>query len=244
MKKNIFIVFIIIYLTTKAQEQNVNLLSVQNDIQNYFAAGTQKTIAVSALTIFSTKENTVGSRYFFNKWVTGKLINTKNGAVNCNGYFFDYDKIAHKIVATLDKNIVIELEDSSIQVLELFPDSLNQPIVFEKVPLIGNHFLIRIAKPGNKYTLYKSVNTKFKKADYQTNGLIATGKNYDEFVDKAEYFVVMPGKNTFEKVSLSYKSIKKVFKEDKESCERFTSLHGNDNLNEAYLIKLVNYLNS
>ena len=198
----------------------------------------------SSISVFSNKEGTLGSRYYFNRWVKGKVVNNNNELVNSDGYYFNYDKMAKKFLATTDKTTVIDLDDTALLAIELLEEDADNSTFFEKVSSINEgSFFIRLANTGGKYALYKSIDTRFRIADYKTNGLIESGKNYDEFVDNTEYYVLISDQPGFKKVRLNYKNIKEVFKSDLEKFRHFTSEHDNDDLNELYLTKLVLFMN-
>src|ERR1700761_8465320 len=53
----------------------------------------------------------------------------------------------------------------------------------------------------------RAVNTKFLKADFQTNGITSSGNNYDSYVDDATYYAVKSGGQP-QKFTLKRKAIK------------------------------------
>jgi len=92
---------------------------------------------------------------------------------------------------------------------------------FAKVPLISQqNFQLVLVKPGKKYALYKTINTKFVKANYVSDGLTERGNNYDEYVDEEVYFVVR-NDNTLRTVQLKKKIIKTIFFEEADAVNKF-----------------------
>ena len=92
-------------------------------------------------------------------------------------------------------------------------------------------------------SLYKSIKTKFEKADYTTNGMVETGKNYDEYVDEATYYVLPAGEKQVVTVELKKKSIKGAFPNEQEKVNSYLSDHRNDFINESFLIGFINNIN-
>jgi hypothetical protein len=197
----------------------------------------------SAIPVFSRKEDTKGSRYMFDKWVKGSVLTAQNVLFNNDKYVFNYDKVAKNLIAiqAQDKNVMIELDKQNIKSFSLMED--NVTIDFEKVPLISSqNFQIVLVKAGGKYALYKSITTKFTKANYVSNGLVEHGNNYDEFIDQETYFVILPN-NVLRTVDLKKKSIKNTFFEEGDKVEKYISKHWDDSINEIFLTDLVYYLN-
>ena len=192
--------------------------------------------------VFHQNEETKGSRYFFKEWVKGTVIDNKGAVVSDEYCLFNYDKMAHALLVTKDKKSMIQVNSSDIQSFIL--DDQNGKYSFEKKPLINEKdFLVQLVKPGGKYSLYKSIKTKFEKANYSTNGMVETGKNYDEYIDEATYYVVPADEKKVMAVELKKKSIKGAFPNEQGKVNSYLSAHRDDFINEAFLIALVNDLN-
>ena len=91
--------------------------------------------------------------------------------------------------------------------------------------------------------MYKSLKTQFTKADYTSNGLIQSGKKYDEYVDNFEYYLTFNTSNTFVKVELKEKAIKKVLVNNEQKVGTFFEMHRSNKLTESMLAELILYLN-
>ena len=204
--------------------------------------GTGPTQHNGLMPVFHQNEETKGSRYYFKEWVKGTVIDS-NGAVVSDEYcLFNYDKMAHALLVTKDKKSMIQVNSSDIQSFSL--NDQDGEYNFEKKAVInGKDFFVQLVKPGGKYSLYKSIKTKFEKADYTTNGMVETGKNYDEYVDEATYYVLPAGEKQVVTVELKKKSIKGAFPNEQEKVNSYISGHKNDFINEAFLTGLVNSLN-
>ena len=225
-------------------DETIKQQSFSNAFQDFSKTETGNLYRGSSLPVFIIKENTVGSRYLFDSWVKGKLIDTTGKEINTNDYVFNYDKMTGKLIATQDKKIVIEINDAVIKSYSL-TDLSGKETKFEKSGLINNDkFLVSLAgEKNNKYSLYKLINTKFVKANFVTNGLIESGKKYDEYADTFEYYIVYNSSGIHKKVELKEKLIKKTITEDGEKVKTFFIKHTGDKLNESLLAELILFLN-
>jgi len=231
------------FSTSNSVIEHAGLKSSAENVHYNVTLPTSNLYMGSAIPVFAHKEDTKGSRYLYDKWVKGSVLTVQNVLFNNDKYVFNYDKVAKNLMAILaqDKNVMIELDKQNIKSFSLMED--NATIDFEKVPLISaQNFQIVLVKAGGKYALYKSITTKFTKANYVSNGLTERGNNYDEYVDEAIYFVVAPN-NILRRVELKKKSIKAVFFEDAAKVDKYFSGHRYDDINEIFLMDLVYYLN-
>jgi len=208
------------FSTSNSVIEHAGLKSSAENVHYNVTLPTSNLYMGSAIPVFAHKEDTKGSRYLYDKWVKGSVLTVQNVLFNNDKYVFNYDKVAKNLMAILaqDKNVMIELDKQNIKSFSLMED--NATIDFEKVPLISaQNFQIVLVKAGGKYALYKSITTKFTKANYVSNGLTERGNNYDEYVDEAIYFVVAPN-NILRRVELKKKSIKAVFFEDAAKVDK------------------------
>ena len=156
---------------------------------------------------------------------------------------FNYDKINRKLLATQDNKTVLEINDEDLQSFTLVYDEIT--VFFERVPLINKtDFFVPLVENEKGYSLYKKLQTRFQKANFTTNGLIQSGKNYDEYVDESEYYIVLPGNKEVRKVGLTRKSLKEIFKQDMTRLRRYYTEHSGEAFDENYVAGLVNFLNS
>jgi hypothetical protein len=208
-------------------------------------AGNGPTNAISTFINFHTKEDTKGSRYLFGDWVKGSVVNAHDVTVANAKLLFNYDKITHDLYLTADKKTVIEIDKDQVKSFKLEDGS--QEYQFVRIPSIDPVAFCRLlAGPddSSKFNLYKLTKTRFKKADYHTDGLVETGNNYDEYVDENEYYVGMPGGKEFKKVEFKKKAIKETFPAQQAKVNEYFSAHRDDNINENFLTGLIGFLNS
>ena len=138
---------------------------------------------------------------------------------------------------------MIQVENSDIRSFTL--NDQGSEYKFEKNPLIDDKlFFIQLVKPGDgKYSLYKSVKTTFVKSDYRSDGLTESGKNYDEYVDENNYYIVSASWDKYKTVALKKKSIREALQDEMDKVNSYFSQHKDNFINESFLVGLVNSLN-
>ena len=143
-------------------------------------------------------------------------------------------------MVTIDKQQVIEVYKDSIQSFRF--KEKGELFAFEKFPSIVRYRFVRVLiKNTDKYSLYTSMHTKFVGSDFQTDGLTQTGNPYDEYVDSHKYYIVYNGEAR--PVELKFSSIKKALKENSSKAKDYYASHLMDEIDEAYLSAIVEYVN-
>ena len=245
MKKYLFVFLLFLIRMSDGFGQTAiqSQQTVQNDFQNYSRTEGARNYTGSYLSVFTNKESTVGNRYLFDKWVKGSVVNLQDIIISNDDFLFNYDKMGKTLLATQDKQKIIEIDPDAIKSFTLTDST--EVIVFEKVPVISDRdFFIALVKSENRYSLYKSVKTKFEKANFSTNGIFESGKKYDEFIDEPEYYIVLPGQKESRKIGLKRKSIKAALgNEEKKVKEYFSNMSEAGTLDESVLIGLITFLN-
>lgn len=243
MKTCAFLILLSLFYSVETVAQNGDRdQAIQNDFQNYVNTESSKNYTGSFLPVFSSKENTVGNRYLFGRWVKGKVVNKDNVLISDDSYVFNYDKINRKLLATQDNRTVVEVNDEDVQSFMLTYDDIT--VIFQRVPLINSKdFFVPLVENEKRYSLFKIIKTRFQKANFTTNGIFQSGKNYDEFIDEPEYYVVLPENKQVKKLELSRKSVKETFKPQITKVRSYFTDHSGEILDEKYLTELVNFLN-
>lgn len=226
---------------------NKNLLqdaiSTQSGVNNnYVYGGGIRNYTGSLLPVFTPKQETQGSRYLFNGWAHGSVINADNSLFDNPAYLYNYDKMEGTFLLTQDKLSAIEVNKAQLKSFIVYVDK-DKPLVFESVPSIDNSLFVQVISSGNKYKIYKLTKTKFVKSDYHTDGIASTGNPYDEYIDENSYFVLNVQQNQLQKLSLKKKFIEKVFASEGEKIDKFLK-NNNDTMNDIYLKNLGDYLNN
>jgi hypothetical protein len=182
-----------------------------------------------------------GNRFLFDNWVHGFAITPQDSIKQNNVYLFNYDKITGDLIFTRDQKTVLQVVKSEIKAFTLF-DPNAQPYVFEDVPAVDARHYLQVLASGSKYKIYKSLGTKFIKANFTTNGITSSGNNYDEYVDESVYYIVkLPGGQP-QKLALKKKAIKTAFAADADRVNKFLSDNDGD-IDENYLKNLGEYMN-
>lgn len=174
-------------------------------------------------------------QYLFEKWVKGSVVSANNELINNRNYFFNFNKVSQNLFLTTDFKHIIEIDSREFKSFTLFDRA--DRYRFEHQFLIDNHRFFQALIKSSKYSLYKSINAKFRKNgsdNYQSSG---------DFVDSYRYYVVFPGGNMYKEILLKKKSIIRNIMLEPEKVDGFFSLHYHDLIDEELLINLINFLN-
>ena len=220
--------------TTKIQTSSVNNYDTFRSRINTMTAGT------NAVAVTSHQEATQGSRYLFDYWAHGYIISAADSIVQNTHYLFNYDKISGALFLNKDDNTTLQVAPGQIKSFVLF-DTKAKPYYFQKTPGVDDSRYVQVLSEGKKYKIYKTLNTKFIKANYSTNGLSSSGNNFDEYVDQPNYYVVKSDGKAI-KVLLKKKAIKEIFSVDSDKLNKFMSTENGD-INDTYLTDLGEFLN-
>jgi len=196
----------------------------------------------TSIPVFTHKDDTRGSRYLFDEWVKGEVVDAMGKNIPNKGYLFNYDKIREQLFVTQNKKVVIEIDKTNFSSFKLLGNEKQYEL--EKVPSINNNNLFqKIVVTKGKYCFYKHISTKLEKANYISTGLTESGHNYDEYIDDYTYYILYPDGKTFTTVDLKKKALKKLFADKQSIWDEYMHNHGNDLINEAFLGGFIGFLN-
>ena len=190
----------------------------------------------------TAQEELHGSPYLFNNWVHGYALTNLDSIKENDGYLFNYEKTSGILLYTDDGKTMNALDRTNIKKFIFFDDNA-QPVTFESVPAIDPKHYLQVLGSGKKYNIYKQLNTKFLKADFQTNGISSSGNNYDSYVDEGKYYIYQVNNGGFHEISLRKKSIKAAFPAEISKINTFMSQHDADELDDNYLKNLGDFIN-
>ena len=215
---------------------------LENDFNNFFKAQSMhQGYNGGTLPSFSAKEETVGNRFLFDRWVHGKVINFSDSVLNKPQLLLNYDKINQSLLLFQDNKFVIEVYPEQIKGFVLSDG--NKTCSFEHLPLVANQGFVQALIKNDKYSLYKKVKTRFIKADYSSNGISESGNNYDEYRDEPTYFVVFNSGKDFRRIEPRRKSIKDALPNEANKIDLYFFHNSVEMIDEAFMIGLVNDLN-
>ena len=223
-------------------DNQVKDITLENALQEMSGKAASGSNSTGTMVAFSFKDETKGSRYLFHNWVKGSVIDSASHLFNNPTFLFNYDKMNHGLLLTVDKKDVNEIEKVDIKSFTLINEK-GAPVVFVRIPFIDSAvFFQPIGENSGDYAAYKLTTTKFVKANFKTDGMVETGKNYDEYVDNTEYYIVYNSDKEFKKVELSRKSLKKAFAGNPKATAYFIQSKSDD-VDENYLNYLMRALN-
>ncbi len=195
-------------------------------------------IANNSISAINVTESTSGKRFFFDEWVRGSMTTNSEKKINTEDFYFNYDKVDNRLIASKDKKEVIEVNSESIREIHFMNKGIHYDFVKEE-KINPSQFVQQLQK-NDLLSLYKTINTIFVKANFETDGVAVSGNPYDEYVDAPTYFICYKG--AFRPVTLKFGSIKKALKEESKKVIEFYVNHQDVELDENYLINLVIYI--
>jgi len=187
------------------------------------------------------KGNVHGSRYLFEDFVHGFLVNSSNEIIYNPAYLFDYDKIGGGLLITKDKQSVVEADRDQTNSFTLY-SSTDQKFVFEKVQTLDPKHYVQVLGEGKKYAIYKTIATTFKKSDFINSGITTHGNDYDEYVDDYVYYFFDAQTNQMQKISLRKKALKTAFGKEGDKANKYFSDNTGE-IDDNYVEGLVDYMN-
>ncbi len=236
-------VLIILHSTSNAQG-SIQSQTIQNEVLkngNASAYNNNNTYKGAGIPVFSTKDDTKGSRYLFTNFTKGAITNTNTEKID-NNYLFNYDKVSQNFLITQDEKSYFSVEDQNVKFFTLY--NLGTEMVFVKVPAISNNFYVQqLGGKEGKYAFYKYTKTKLEKANYVSSGLIESGHNYDEFIDEYTYFIVFPDGSTLKTVTLKKNAIKESLNSEEVKVNTYFNENKNLPVNESFVKGLIDLIN-
>jgi len=176
-----------------------------------------------------------GSRYKFEVFVPGYLINGSDELVYQSKYLLDYDKISGALLLTPDRKKMVNVVWDQVKAFTLY--GLNdQRYDFEKLTSLDPSHFFQVIASGPKYKIYKGTKTTFVKSDYVNSGVVSHGHDYDEYVDDDTYYFVADGGQP-QKFAPKKKALKELFAKDADKLNKFMSANSGS-INDEYLGKL------
>ncbi len=221
------------------QVKDITLENALKEVSGKAASGSNST---GTMVSFTFKDETKGSRYLFPNWVKGSVIDSGSHLYNNPTFLFNFDKMNHGLLLTVDKKDISEIEKVDIKSFTLI-NNQGVSLVFVRIPSINPEvFFQPIGESTGDYAAYKLTTTKFVKANFKSDGMVETGKNYDEYVDNTEYYIVYNNGKEYKKVELTRKSLKKAFADNPKATAYFAQ-YKSDDVDENYLNYLMRALN-
>jgi hypothetical protein len=243
IKIYLFCAFLLARTSVHAQSTPTELgerVGLQNDLNNFVQGEGTRVFTGGSVPSFNLKEETVGSRYLFDRWVNGQVTNLRDSVMKLPTVLYNYDKVTQSLLMFQDKKIVIEIYRDQIKSFAL--KYKEKDYEFIRIPMISDEFFQPIIK-NKKYSLYKTIRTRFVKADYSSNGISESGNNYDEYKDQPSFYVVFSNGRDFVKLEPRKKLIKQALPKDAAKIEAYFYTNNPEAIDEAFLTGLIENLN-
>ena len=189
-----------------------------------------------------------GSQFFYPAWANGS-VTTINNEVISNNYKFIFDRVRQELFIIYkpgkeDPKEVLQAEKSQLKSFTIITDKDHVFVhSFKYGTDNAGDFYEVLSKNDSGYTLLKHVKTSFVKFDPRDIQKVKRGDMNDEFVDKTTYYIAYKSANP-QKVVFREKSIVSAFSTSKKAyVENYFNEHGQQDLNEDFLIRLVEVVN-
>jgi hypothetical protein len=186
------------------------------------------------------QEDTRGSRYLLKSFAHGIIVDNDGHVMTDPTRLLNYDKIDGQLLIAEGSQKYLEVDKDKVMAFALKAE--DTAIVFLNVPILSKVNYFVLLANGPKYSAYKSIRSRFVKANFQDRGLVETGNNYDEYVDKQTYFWV-EGSNNAGVFELKKKSIKEAFAGEKAKVDAYFAQHKFDDIDDTFVKNLIIYLN-
>ncbi|GAC1483094.1 MAG: hypothetical protein NVS1B13_07030 [Flavisolibacter sp.] len=152
-----------------------------------------------------------------------------------------FDKIEHNIyIKKNDQLDIILLDKNQIKYFEIE----NHLFVSGKILSGGDEkmYYEKLTGIDDKLQLYKLITTKYVKSDKTDLERIKRGDFNDEFKDEVSYYLKR-NKEAIQIIRIKEKSIIKILPAQAQRIKSFVDNHYNEQLDESFMIRLINFLN-
>ena len=189
-----------------------------------------------------SSNNVKGTRYLFDNWTAGNVTTIHNETMG-DLYLFMFDKQENNLYIKKKDAAQILLADKNM--VKSFVINGTRSFV-HGAQLAGGEkdkFYEKIAGKEDKYVLYKSIKTKFIKANRQDAERIKSGDFDDEYKDEINYFIATPGK-PLQKLKLSENNIAKALPQEDKKISQFFDTHSSEERDEHLFGLLIEELDN
>jgi hypothetical protein len=227
------------YQTALSQVETVQMGANFSDISKFSSHGT----GYEGFQTYSPKD-VDGSPYFNANWSTGSVTTTSKETFAGNLVFL-YDKLKQQLyIKTKDSATVIQADKAQISSFSLITGGGTHTFVpaWSYTPANNADFFEILVKDDKGYTLLKQNKSKYVKADPRDMEKQRLGEVYDAYQDQNTYFI-HGADGSLVPVELKERSLEKALAPIKNKVSSYYEQHRDSELNENYLIGLVQSLN-
>lgn len=187
------------------------------------------------------KEPLHGSPFLLSDYVPGLVINQLDSIIDKTDYRYNYDKMSGNFLLKRANEQPIAVNKNQVKYFCL---KLNEGgYIFERTNLINPDEFYQVMYKGPGYSFYKLYKSKFIPASKHTNGYLTEGNNYDEYRDIITYYLLDQKKEEAFIFELTKKSIRKVLASESVRVEQYIKDHKLEEINESWVVHLLENLN-
>lgn len=212
-------------------------------IQNFPVIGSQMAGSFSYDNFMPTvhnKEALQGSPFLLSTFVPGLVVNDQHSVIDQANFLYNYDKISGNFLMQRDMGEPIAVKKDQVRFFCL--KLATGGYIFERVSLIDPDKFFQILYRGPRYSCYKLYKSKFVPAGQKTDGYVTVGNNYDEYQDIFVYYLLDREKGEALIFELTKKSIRKALSSESVTVEQYIKSHKSEDVNESYIVHLLEKL--
>jgi len=189
----------------------------------------------NSLATFTLKEDTEGSPYLMKSWAEGQVVLKTKQVFTEPENLMNYDKVNNRIILKISDTKIVDVNMEQIESFILFDSSTS--FKFRAIPEKSGEFFIELYRDSS-FTLYKTIETRFYRADYTNKGLYESGHKFDRYVDNYTYYI-KPSNGTLVTVKNLTKKGLKQLSEAIPQARTFIDSNNPESDTDAYLTKLT-----
>lgn len=208
--------------------------------QNLRTLGNLTPLSAGAIGFDNRYEGVKGTPFLFPEFQSGAIQFAKQDTLS-TVFKLNVDLVKNTLLVRLRDGSMGEISANNVKALN-FKEAMDQPmqwVVASEKEVEGiNSVRLKFygALHNGKNRLYKVIEKRFKKADYQ--GAYSSGNTYDEFITDEHYWFSVQGK-PFEKVKLKRKDLEKSLSDQADQVAQLAKEHSLNLNSEKDIVQLL-----
>lgn len=208
-------------------------IGMQQTFSQYAQTTSTESSHFGNMSSLSRTEGVEGSPVLLPSWTSGKIFMVYGAVMEEPAQALNYNKMDKGLIVKISDNQMLTVDMGQIDHFVLKMEDSN--VTFRPLPGPAKVFAQEIYA-GPKYSVYKSVTTKFMKADYQNKGMYESGSKFDRYIDETTYYIFSGDGKSATIVKGDRKEIKKA-KEQIPQIGSFFDKNSMDNTNADKVMK-------
>ena len=182
---------------------------------------------------------------FEGNWVKGRLLTSNNSIVTSDSFYFNFDKIEHKLLMTSDYKKMFEIDRREYKAALFYMN--DSAYIYKHIYFINDKDLFQVlVYDENRYSLYKVMHTKLIRESFTIGITTPDSTGFREkYVDMPEYYIFFPNKEYRSVFTLKKGPIQRMFElnRDSDKVNDYLKMTGSRVYDENDMIQMILYLN-